>query len=147
MELEPYRITSEHPDLDMVVFNSGIQRGLDFSKPSSIDLSSIDAELTTNYISVIHGLKAFLPHLFTKGSQKDSKKGEKNAAVVFVTSGLAIVPLVRAGNYCASKAALHHLATTMRVQLEETNVKVIEILPPAVQSESSTIRCRLLSVS
>ena len=107
------------------MLNAGIQRGLNFRDPASIDLDAVEAELTTNYLSYLHLVKAFLPSLL-------SKKDE--TAVVFVSSGLAIVPLVRCPNYCASKAALHHLAMAMREQLKDTLVKVIELLPPAVQS-------------
>lgn len=46
-----------------------------------------------------------------------------------------MVPLLRCPNYCASKAALHHWLLVLREQLKETNVKVIEIFPPAVQSK------------
>jgi len=125
------RITNEHKDLDMIILNSGIQRGLDFSNPSSIDFSAIDLEMRTNYFSYIHLLKAFLPFLQEKKEQ---------TALVFMTSGLALAPLSRCPNYCASKAALHSLIMSLRFQLEQSgkgNIKVIEILPPAVQSTSS----------
>ncbi|KKA24494.1 hypothetical protein T310_1523 [Rasamsonia emersonii CBS 393.64] len=51
------------------------------------------------------------------------------------TSGLALVPILRCSNYCASKAALHHWILCLREQLKGSNIKVIEILPPAVQTE------------
>ncbi|KAJ9127448.1 hypothetical protein QFC24_000856 [Naganishia onofrii] len=123
------RITNEHKDLDMIILNSGIQRGLDFSDPSAIDLSTIDLEMRTNYFSYIHLLKSFLPFLQAKKEQ---------TALVFMTSGLALAPLSRCPNYCASKAALHSLIMSLRFQLEQSgkgNIKVIEILPPAVQTE------------
>ncbi|KAJ9119506.1 hypothetical protein QFC22_003214 [Naganishia vaughanmartiniae] len=125
------RNTNEHKDLDMIILNSGIQRGLDFANPESIDLSSIDLEMRTNYFSYIHLLKAFLPVLQAKKEQ---------TALVFMTSGLALAPLSRCGNYCATKAALHSLIMSLRFQLEQSgkgDIKVIEILPPAVQSSSS----------
>jgi len=103
------RVTKENPTLDSVIMNSGIQRGLDFSKPESIDLDVLEAEFTTNYLSYVHLTKYLLPFL-----QKQSSP----TSLVFVTSGLAIIPLLRCGNYCASKAALHHLIYTMRKQLE-----------------------------
>jgi short-subunit dehydrogenase involved in D-alanine esterification of teichoic acids len=129
------RITNEHKDLDMIILNSGIQRGLDFSDPSSIDLSTIDLEMRTNYFSYIHLLKSFLPFLQAKKEQ---------TALVFMTSGLALAPLSRCPNYCASKAALHSLIMSLRFQLEQSgkgNIKVIEILPPAVQSTFESFLC------
>jgi len=119
-------VTKSYPKLDCVFLNSGIQRGLDFTKPESIDFKSVQLELTTNYISYIYLVAAFLPFL-----QKQSSP----TSLIFTTSGLALVPMVRAPNYCASKAALHHLILALREQLSGSNVAVIEILPPAVQTE------------
>lgn len=50
------------------------------------------------------------------------------------TSGLALTPLPRWPNYSASKAALHHFILCLRDQLRNSQVKVIELLPPLVQS-------------
>ena len=54
---------------------------------------------------------------------------------MYTTSGLALVPLPRCPNYCATKAALHQFILALRRQLEGSSVKVIELLPPAVQTE------------
>jgi len=123
------RALKEHPDIDNVIMNSGIQRSLDFTKPESIDFGGIDAEITTNYTSCIHILKYILPHL-TKIAET------KPAGIMFTTSGLALTPIPRCGNYCATKAALHHLILVLRSQLSSTpNLKIIELFPPAVQTE------------
>lgn len=61
-----YSITKTHPDLDCVIFNSGIQRGIDFTKPETIDIDSVQMELTTNYLSYFALTKAFLPFLQAK---------------------------------------------------------------------------------
>ncbi|MCJ1240432.1 hypothetical protein MMC14_008435 [Varicellaria rhodocarpa] len=119
-------ITKTFSDLDCVFINSGIQRGLDFSKPNEVDLDSIQVEFTTNYLSYLALTKAFLPFLMAK---------EEESSIIFTTSGLALIPLIRCANYCASKAALHHWILCLREQLNESNVKIIEIFPPAVQTE------------
>ncbi|KAL2071380.1 hypothetical protein VTL71DRAFT_12615 [Oculimacula yallundae] len=125
-------ITTTHPTLSSIILNSGIQRRLDFTSPSTIDFQSLTTELTTNYISPVHFVTAFLPH-FTNLSSKEKKE----TSLVFTTSDLALVPIVRCPGYCASKAALHHLILCLREQLKHTSplTKVIEILPPAVQTE------------
>lgn len=110
-------------DIDCIILNSGIQRGLDFTKPESIDLDSVSDEFNTNYLAYVHLLKVLLPHF-----------AERNAALVFVTSCLALVPLYRCPNYCASKAAMHQLIMVLRSQLA-SNIKIMEILPPSVQTE------------
>lgn len=124
------RVTKEHPDLDFVLVNSGIQRGFDFTRPDTVDFSVIDEEFKTNYISYIHLTMAFLPFL-----QEQSKS--KAVGLAYTTSGLALTPILRCANYCASKAALHHWIMVLREQLKDSgsNIKVIELLPPAVQTE------------
>jgi len=74
-------------------------------------------------------LTLFLPHLISLAPSRP-------ASIVLVSSGLALVPIPRCGNYCATKAALHSLAWTLRTQLAGVkNLRVIEIIPPAVQTE------------
>ncbi|ETI28976.1 hypothetical protein G647_01428 [Cladophialophora carrionii CBS 160.54] len=122
-------VTSTHPDVDCILFNSGIQRKTDFSDPDSIDVDTLILEMTTNYISHLALTKAFLP-LF----QKKGKAG-KESALIYVTSGLAMVPLTRAANYSSSKAAAHSFVLCLREQLKGSNIKVVELYPPAVQTE------------
>ncbi|KAF3280270.1 hypothetical protein TWF970_003013 [Orbilia oligospora] len=119
------RLTEEHHDIDAVLLNSGIQRGFNFTRPETIDLNVITEELTVNYLSYIHLTTALLPFLLKKES----------SALIYVSSVLAMVPLARCPNYCATKAALHQFVLSLRNQLNGTSVKVLEILPPAVQTE------------
>ncbi|KAF2830319.1 NAD(P)-binding protein [Ophiobolus disseminans] len=121
-------VTSKHSDLDSVFLNAGIQRGFDFSKPETVDLGLLEMEFRTNYLSYMHLTHAFTPFL---------QKREKQTSFIYTTSGLALLPLPRCPNYCASKAALHHMILVLREQLEAGpgNIKVIEIFPPAVQTE------------
>jgi short-subunit dehydrogenase involved in D-alanine esterification of teichoic acids len=121
-------VTKQHPDLDCIIINSGIQRGFNFAKPETVDLSVLELEFTTNYISYIHLTKAFLPFL---------QKQDKETALVYTSSGLALVPLISRPNYSATKAALHHFVLSLREQLKDGpgQIKVVEIFPPAVQTE------------
>jgi uncharacterized oxidoreductase len=52
-----------------------------------------------------------------------------------VTSGLSFVPLANVPVYCATKAALHSFTMSLRWQLKDTPVEVIEIVPPAVDTD------------
>ncbi|KAE9973843.1 hypothetical protein BLS_003393 [Venturia inaequalis] len=121
-------ITKEHPDLDCVVLNSGIQRAYNFAKPETVNLEQINEEMTTNYLSFVHLTTAFLPHMQAQ---------KAHTSLIYVSSGLALVPYPRALNYSATKAALHHFLLSLRIQLKSGpgNVKIIEIFPPAVQTE------------
>jgi short-subunit dehydrogenase involved in D-alanine esterification of teichoic acids len=69
--------------------------------------------------------KYFLPFLLKKDK----------AIIMYTTSGLALVPLPRCPNYCATKAALHQFILCLHRQLGGTSVKVVELFPPAVQTE------------
>ncbi|KAL0942991.1 short chain dehydrogenase [Colletotrichum truncatum] len=136
------KITSTYPTLDTVILNAGIQRTVDFTNPQSISLPNVSSELTTNYLAPLHLTTHFLPHLQslaqnTSGSSSSSSKPQGH--IILVTSGLALVPIPRCPNYCATKSALHSLAWTLRSQLADhdasSHIRVIEVLPPAVQTE------------
>ena len=122
-------IVEEHPDLDCVVYNSGIQRAFDFTKPGKVDLGELNMEMTVNYLSGVHLTTALLPFFQSKGAGK----------LVFVGATLALIPgLIRTPNYNASKSALHTFLMDLRQQLKEGGhggVRVIEVFPPAVQTE------------
>jgi len=130
------RMTSTYPSLDCIFLNAGFQRSVNFTSgaaepPSARELSLLTEEMTTNYLSPLHTLTLFLPHLISLAPNP--------AAVVLVSSGLSITPLPRCPNYSATKAALHSLAWSLRCQLQggdnTKHVRVVEILPPAVKTE------------
>ncbi len=60
--------------------------------------------------------------------------GKPNAAILNVTSGLAFMPSAITPTYCATKAALHSYTQSLRFQLRDSPVQVIEIIPPQVQT-------------
>jgi len=66
----------------------------------------------------------FLPHLIKK----------KSAAIVNVSSGIAFMAYSSAPVYSASKAGVHAYTQALRLQLEDTNVKVFEVIPPGVNT-------------
>jgi short-subunit dehydrogenase involved in D-alanine esterification of teichoic acids len=132
--LSPFasRITRDHPDLDAIILNSGVQRAFNFAFPDKVDLNSFQQELTTNYTSHVAIVTAFLPHL-----QKLAKDG-RTTHLVFMSASLGLVPgLVRTPGYNASKAALHSWIITVRQQLKDNgdDIRVVEVFPPAVQTE------------
>jgi uncharacterized oxidoreductase len=85
----------------------------------------LTSTVKTNLYGPIRMTEALLPHL----------KQQDHAAVINVTSGLAFIPIAVAATYCATKAALHSWTHSLRFALRETNVKVIEVAPPYVQTE------------
>ena len=116
------RVTSEHPALNVLVNNAGIMRyeALDHAR----ELSDAEETVATNLLGPIRMIDALVEHL---GHQPD-------AAIVNVSSGLAFVPLVAAPTYSATKAAIHSYTVSLREALKG-KVEVIELVPPAVQTE------------
>ncbi len=111
--------------LDILINNAGVQEQLDFrSTDVESQLTSIDRELDVNLRAPVVLTRLLLPTLLARPV----------AAVVNITSGLALVPKQSAPVYCATKAALHSFSTTLRWQLEGTSVDVFEALPPLVDT-------------
>ena len=115
-------VTQRFPDLNVLVNNAGIMRFEDIA--SARELDDAEATLQTNVLGPIRLIDVLVDHL----------KGQADAAIVNVTSGLAFVPLPRAATYSASKAALHSYTVSLRATLGD-QVEIIEVAPPAVQTD------------
>jgi uncharacterized oxidoreductase len=113
-----------HPNINVLVNNAGIQREIDFRKGEA-EYEQGDSETATNLEACFHLTALFTPHFMQK----------TEAAVVNVSSGLGIMPLVIVPVYSATKAALHSFSISLRKQLARTSVKVFEILPPIVDTD------------
>jgi uncharacterized oxidoreductase len=111
------------PELDVLVNNAGIQRRFRVSEPEPWERTQ--SEIAINFEAPVHLSLLLLPHLRTR----------PRAAIVNVTSGLAFVPVAFAPVYCATKAALHSFTLTLRHQLAGSAVRVVEIVPPAVNTD------------
>lgn len=116
------RIVSQHPDLNVLVNNAGVMRYEDVT--AHRDLKDAEEMITTNFLGPIRLTNALIDQL----SQRP------NAAIINVTSGLAFVPLPKAPTYSATKAAMHSYTQALRQSLKG-KVEVIELAPPAVQTE------------
>lgn len=117
-------IVKTHPALNVVVNNAGIMIAEDLTA-ETVDLAVPEATITTNLLGPIRLTAALLPHLRRRPS----------ATVITVSSGLAFVPLTATPTYNATKAAIHSWSQSLRHQLRNTSVGVIEIMPPAVATD------------
>lgn len=108
--------------LDIVVNNAGAGDDYDLSQP--IDLGAVDRTIFLNLNAPIHLAALLVPQL----------KSRPAAALVNVTSGLAIAPRAGGPVYCATKAGLRSFSKAIRHQLRGTGVNVIEALPPVVET-------------
>ncbi|MDQ3919742.1 MAG: SDR family NAD(P)-dependent oxidoreductase, partial [Acidobacteriota bacterium] len=114
---------AEFPALNVLVNNAGIQRRVRLAEGE--DWGGTRREIAINFDAPVHLTTLFLPRLLK----------QTNAAVVNVTSGLAFSPLARVPVYCATKAALRSFTLSLRRQLSATSIKVVEIIPPAVNTD------------
>ena len=117
------RVKEDFPRLDVLMNNAGIMLYKNLRTPAT-DLPGLMAEMNINVGGVI-GMTSALIDILT------ANKG----TVINVSSALAFVPLPAAPIYCATKAAIHSYTQSLRFQLEETGVEVIEIMPPAVKTD------------
>ena len=123
IQLAAAECETRFPDLNVVINNAGVQRHQDFS--GHVDEKEIADQIETNIMGVVGMTVAFLPQL----------KSKPSAAIVNVSSGLAFIPLARVPVYCATKAFVHSFTVSLRHQLQNTNVRVIEIIPPWVKTD------------
>jgi uncharacterized oxidoreductase len=117
-------IVTNHPKTNIVINNAAIQ-----NRPGQLttaqDWKAHRRELATNLEAPMHLSMLFVKHLVR----------QDEAAIVNVTSGLAFVPMSFMATYCATKAALHSFTLSLRHQLSGTSIKVIEVIPPKVNTD------------
>ncbi|GAA2233008.1 SDR family NAD(P)-dependent oxidoreductase [Promicromonospora sukumoe] len=116
-------VIERFPDVNVLVPMAGIMRAEDWRGPGF--LADAEAVVTTNLLGPIRLIAAFTEHL----------QSRPDATILTVSSGLAFAPLGVTPSYNASKAAVHMLSESLRLQLAGTSVSVVELVPPSVQTE------------
>ena len=116
-------VLARHPDLNVLVAMAGIMRIEDWRRPEEF-LASAESVITTNVLGPIRLIAAFIEHL----------QAQPEATIVTVSSGLAFTPLAVTPSYNASKAAIHMLSESIRLQFADTTVHVVELVPPSVRT-------------
>lgn len=117
-------VKNEYPTLNVLINNAGIMKSEDL-KTGLDDLPIAESTIATNLLGPLRLTAALMPVLLA----------QPKATIAAVTSGLAFVPLAMTPTYCATKAALHSWLQSLRRQLVDTSVEVLEIVPPYVQTE------------
>jgi uncharacterized oxidoreductase len=119
------KVILEFPTLNCIVNNAGVQRRLELTLDAPLDEAGLQDEINTNILGVIRVAHEFIRHLTR----------QSNAVLINVSSGLAFVPLARFPIYCATKAAVHSFTLSLRHQLRDSGVTVVELIPPYVATE------------
>src|SRR6185312_12616950 len=120
------RVKADFPKLDVLMNNAGIMLYKNLRVPAT-DLAGLMAEVNINLGGVITTTSAFIDIL-------TANKG----TVINVSSALAFVPLPAAPIYSATKTAIHSYTQSLRFQLEESGVEVVELMPPGVKTDMTT---------
>ena len=119
-------VQNTFPNMNILINNAGIQRDIDLTK-GMVDFDNGENEIRINLEAPVFLSALFTPFL----------AGRENAAIINVSSGLAFMPDFSAGMpiYHATKAGLHAFSVVQRKQLAALGIRVIEIIPPTVESE------------
>ncbi|MCJ1446466.1 MAG: hypothetical protein MMC23_006971 [Stictis urceolatum] len=117
------RLIQKQPEVDCLINNAGVQRPLSFDE---FDLAKADQEIDINIRGPMHLAVNLLPHF----------KSKQAAAIWNVSSVLGYNPFsVINPVYNGTKAFLHFHTMNMRTQLKDTNIRVVEIVPPTVGTD------------
>jgi uncharacterized oxidoreductase len=123
------KIVVEFPKLNMLINNAGIMCRENLLA-SEIDLTDAEASIAANLVGPIRLTSALLPHL----------RAQPQAMILMVSSGLAFVPRADSPTYGATKAAIHSYTQSLRYQLKDTSVRVVELIPPYLRTELTGAR-------
>jgi uncharacterized oxidoreductase len=116
-------VNQNHPSLNVLINNAGIQRRVNLLEAEPWEKTR--EEIAINLEAPIHLCQLFIPHLLK----------QKDPSIVNVTSGLSFAPLANVPVYCSTKAALHSFTLSLRYQLAKTPIQVVEVIPPAVNTD------------
>ena len=113
-------VNEHHSDLNVLVNNAGIQNWMNISDSNFYERAT--DEIKINVLAPIH-----LTSLFLQLPSFDT--------IINVSSGLAFTQFAKVPVYCATKAFLHSFTMSLRYQLKDKGVEVIEIIPPALNTD------------
>lgn len=118
------QIAARYPSLNVLINNAGIMR-LENLQAQPDNLADSESIIATNLLGPIRLTAALLPLL-----QKQPR-----STIMNVSSGLAFVPMAPTPTYCATKAAIHSYTQSLRYQLRDSAIEVLELIPPYVATD------------
>jgi uncharacterized oxidoreductase len=119
-------IRERHGRIDVLINNAGIMEQLDLLD-GSVDDERIAQEIAVNLTGPILLTRTLLPLL----------RSGRSALIIMITSGYALLPATRAPTYSATKAGLRSFTMALRRQLHRIGIRVIEVLPPLVDTPAT----------
>ena len=107
--------------IDILINNAGVFKFIDVLDAPPLE-EQID-EIEIDAVGPIRMIHHFLPSML-----------KREAIIINVSSGLAYVPYAATPVYSAAKAFIHSYTQCLREQLKGTSVRVVELLPPVVDT-------------
>ncbi|WP_426242045.1 SDR family oxidoreductase [Nocardioides sp. LHG3406-4] len=117
------QVLTAHPEVNVLIAMAGIMVAEDVHTAGF--LAEAERTVETNVLGPLRLIAAFVEHLQTREA----------ATIITVSSGLAHIPLRVTPSYNGSKAFIHLFTQSIRTQLADTTVQVIELVPPALRTE------------
>jgi len=117
------QVRAQFPGLNVLIANAGISHAEDMLS-DSWTTDNAEAIVQTNILGVLCVAAVVLPLL----------KHKADAAFLATSSALAFVPRADFPAYCASKAFLHSWLQSLRRQMRQVPIEVLEFSPPYVQT-------------
>ena len=118
-------IKKDFPNLNILVNNAGVVFWHNFLLPEPNLAEQILLEVNTNLLAPIELTRMFLPQLLKR----------ENSSFINISSGLAYVPLAQEPVYCATKSGFHSFTQSIRYQLKDTPIQVMEVLSSWVDTD------------
>jgi uncharacterized oxidoreductase len=119
-------LRERHGRVDVLINNAGLMEQVDLLDDAVSDERIVN-EVAVNLTGPILLTRTLLPLL----------RAGRRPMVVMITSGYALLPATRAPTYSATKAGLHSFTMALRRQLRGVGVRVIEVMPPLVDTPAT----------
>ncbi|XP_052196154.1 short-chain dehydrogenase virD-like [Diospyros lotus] len=116
-----HTITSKHGRIDVLLNNAGIGSP---GPLAELPLDAIRKAYEINALGQLRLVQHVVPHMAAR----------RSGSIVNVGSIVGMVPTPWAGSYCASKAAVHAISNSLRVELRPFGINVVLVMPGAVAS-------------
>ena len=128
------RICEDHRDLSIVINNAGIQDHVNYFAPAPYAWERAGREIAINLDAVVHLSIGLLPLL----------QAQPSAALVSISSGLALAPKSTAAVYCATKSAVRSFTRALRYQAEDagSSVRILDVIMALVETDMTKGRGR-----
>jgi uncharacterized oxidoreductase len=120
-------VEAQYPNLNTIIHNAGMMQEEIIGEN---DIKIAEETIAVNLLGPIRLNSKLLPIL----------RKQSSGTIMTVSSGLAFVPRASHPTYCATKAAIHSYTQSLRYQLEDSNLQVIELIPPYVQTQLTGLK-------